>query len=268
MNKQQHTEPWLRIDDIKVVETADPKEMLGKFAFENVCRHWTEDFTDGDTGEVVSLERNEMIVRKGTKLTKDDIQAISFHLQAGDLTTVKVTDMDIKGERFILGTPLTCEVVISTSDGKDLYLVRAQTIENAIRIATEYATIYNGLENFYTVPKAEFKRYIVVEADDECMDADTEEIKGDIRYFHVTARTHFYDEIDEKFVENNYEIILPSGDVGQAKARGTQYVNDYFVKELQKRKDNSVRIIKAVPYMVTEVVPEEYCRLFKIDKKD
>lgn len=263
MNKQQHIGAWLRLDDIKVVETADPKEMLGKFAFENVCRHWFEDFID-DTGEVVSLERSEMIVRKGTKLTKDDIQAISFHLQAGDLTTVKVTDMDIKGERFILGTPLTCEVVISTSKGKDLYLVRAQSLENAIRIATEYATIYNGLENFYTVPKAEFKRYIVVEADDECMDADTEEIKGDIRYFHVTARTHFY----SKFEDTNYEIILPSGDVGQAKARGTRFVEDYFVEDLQKRQDNSVRIIKAVPYMVTEVVPEDYCRLFKIDKKD
>ena len=37
---------------------------------------WNEDFADEDTGEVVSIERNEIVVERETELTADNIDAI------------------------------------------------------------------------------------------------------------------------------------------------------------------------------------------------
>ncbi len=37
---------------------------------------WVEDFVDEDTGEVVSIERNEIILDRDTILEKDNVEEI------------------------------------------------------------------------------------------------------------------------------------------------------------------------------------------------
>lgn len=39
-------------------------------------KSWNEDFVDEDTGEVVSIERNEVIMERETELTADNIEEI------------------------------------------------------------------------------------------------------------------------------------------------------------------------------------------------
>ncbi len=41
-----------------------------------VLKSWNEDFVDEDTGEVVSIERNEVIMERETELTADNIEEI------------------------------------------------------------------------------------------------------------------------------------------------------------------------------------------------
>ncbi|MEQ9405212.1 MAG: DNA-directed RNA polymerase subunit beta [Cyclobacteriaceae bacterium] len=41
-----------------------------------VLRTWTEDFVDEDTGEVVSIDRNEVVLERDSVITDDDIQTI------------------------------------------------------------------------------------------------------------------------------------------------------------------------------------------------
>jgi DNA-directed RNA polymerase subunit beta len=41
-----------------------------------VLRSWTEDFVDEDTGEVVSIERNEVILDRDSVLTEDSIETV------------------------------------------------------------------------------------------------------------------------------------------------------------------------------------------------
>ncbi len=36
-------------------------------------KSWTEDFVDEDTGEVVSIERNEVVVERETIITEDNV---------------------------------------------------------------------------------------------------------------------------------------------------------------------------------------------------
>jgi DNA-directed RNA polymerase subunit beta len=41
-----------------------------------VLKSWIEDFVDEDTGEVVSIERNEVIIDRETVLEKEHIEEI------------------------------------------------------------------------------------------------------------------------------------------------------------------------------------------------
>ena len=80
---------WKRPDQVETFRTSDPKKMFGKFLPKNVLKTWTEDFIDEDTKEVVSIERNQVIVQAG-EITQEKLQEIQFAIQAGDIEDVEV----------------------------------------------------------------------------------------------------------------------------------------------------------------------------------
>ncbi len=57
--------------DIKTLE-----KNIGKRLAARVLKSWVEDFVDEDTGEVVSIERNEVILERDTVLDDDNIETI------------------------------------------------------------------------------------------------------------------------------------------------------------------------------------------------
>ena len=62
-------------EEIKVNKT-NLKKAIGRKLAARVLRTWVEDFVDEDTGEVVSIERNEVIMDRETVLEEENIQAI------------------------------------------------------------------------------------------------------------------------------------------------------------------------------------------------
>ena len=62
-------------EEIKVNKT-NLKKAVGRKLAARVLRTWVEDFVDEDTGEVVSLERNEVILDRETVLEEEHIQQI------------------------------------------------------------------------------------------------------------------------------------------------------------------------------------------------
>lgn len=62
-------------DEVKVSKAA-LKRALGRKLAARVLRTWVEDFVDEDTGEVVSIERNEVIIDRETVLEKEHVDAI------------------------------------------------------------------------------------------------------------------------------------------------------------------------------------------------
>ncbi len=62
-------------EDVKVTKKT-LKDAIGRKLAGNVMKTWNEDFADEDTGEVVSIERNEIVVERETELTADNIDAI------------------------------------------------------------------------------------------------------------------------------------------------------------------------------------------------
>ena len=62
-------------EEIKVNKTS-LKKVLGRRLAARVLKSWVEDFVDEDTGEVVSIERNEMVLERETVLQEEHIQQI------------------------------------------------------------------------------------------------------------------------------------------------------------------------------------------------
>ena len=66
-------------EEIKVSKTG-LKKTLGRKLAARVLKTWHEDFVDEDTGEVISIERNEIIIDRDTVIEKEHIEEI---LEAG-----------------------------------------------------------------------------------------------------------------------------------------------------------------------------------------
>ena len=62
-------------EEVKV-NKANLKNAIGRTLAARVINSWSEDFVDEDTGEVVSIERNEVILDRDTKITEDNIELI------------------------------------------------------------------------------------------------------------------------------------------------------------------------------------------------
>ena len=62
-------------EEIKV-NKKNLKAAVGKKLAGNVMKSWNEDFVDEDTGEVVSIERNEVVVERETDITAENLEEI------------------------------------------------------------------------------------------------------------------------------------------------------------------------------------------------
>ncbi len=71
-------------EEVKVSKTG-LKKYLGRKLAARVLNTWHEDFVDEDTGEVVSIERNEIVLDRDTVLEKDHVEEI---LEAGAKTVL------------------------------------------------------------------------------------------------------------------------------------------------------------------------------------
>lgn len=62
-------------DELKVSKTA-LKKVVGRKLAARVLKTWIEDFVDEDTGEVVSIERNEVVIERETVLENEHVDLI------------------------------------------------------------------------------------------------------------------------------------------------------------------------------------------------
>ena len=63
-------------DEVKATQ-ASLKKSIGRKLAARVLKSWVEDFVDEDTGEVVSIERNEVIIERETIIEKEHVELIT-----------------------------------------------------------------------------------------------------------------------------------------------------------------------------------------------
>jgi len=84
-------------DEVKTDKKTLSKH-IGKRLAARVLRTWVEDFVDEDTGEVVSIERNEIVMERDTVLDEDAIETIS----SLEVPSVFIQREDVGGDYAII----------------------------------------------------------------------------------------------------------------------------------------------------------------------
>ena len=85
-------------EEVKV-NKKNMKEAIGKRLAARVLKSWNEDFVDEDTGEVVSIERNEVIMDRETEITADNVEDI---LDSGASTILLHKDAEAANKYAII----------------------------------------------------------------------------------------------------------------------------------------------------------------------
>ena len=111
-------------DEVKVSKSG-LKKSIGRKLAARVLRKWVEDFVDEDTGEVVSIDRNEVIMERETVLEEEHIDMI---IDAGVKTVI-----------------LTKEDAINSGDYTIIYNTLQKDTSNSEKEAVEH--IYRQLRN-------------------------------------------------------------------------------------------------------------------------
>ncbi|WP_029035721.1 DNA-directed RNA polymerase subunit beta [Salinimicrobium terrae] len=89
-------------EEVKVSKTG-LKKVLGRKLAARVLNTWYEDFVDEDTGEVVSIERNEIILDRDTVLEKEHIEEI---VETGSKTILLHKEENQTGDYAIIHNTL------------------------------------------------------------------------------------------------------------------------------------------------------------------
>jgi hypothetical protein len=261
---------WKRPQDVVTFRTSDPKEMLGKYMPKHAVKTWTEDFRDEDTGDVVSIERNQIVVERGY-ISQEKLAEIQFAIQAGDIKDVEVSEDDVRDME--LYTPafysnFMVEIPIFSAAGitKNHFAVRAQTIPQAIQIAAEFGQMYRGFDGCIRATRVVTIDAQIVPDDHACIpEADRKPADERKDYFKVQVRREWVEDMKLKKSDTYY--IVAANDVGQAKER-IALLLDIMKAEQEKEQgfkaedDSRTTIRKAMPFEVDCIVPKEFSDMF------
>lgn len=261
---------FLRLKDIKVTKTKDPKEMIGKYLVKNVTRSWTEDFVNEYAGETVPVTRHELLLgTTATPLTASEVSQIQFFQESyDDVDAVEVSDerlpsVDLRGYSGTVPMLLKLHYV-----GEDaVFGVRAASLEDAIAICMNYGALYCHLEGTVFVVSMKMLGCQVYG------DEDKEELNAALRadfelnhdsdpclygYYKVDGQLKYYDmELCKKGTEKDSVVVL-AREVGEAKEKGLQALKEQWDSLMVDSSDCQSSVQKVSPIHIDYMVPEWY----------
>lgn len=126
-------------------KTNDPAKMLGKWVARRALRTWTEDFFDNETGQTVSIERNEVLLERGTYISQDVLSSITFMMREGSLEEVEVSNQNRQGMLLENRSLLPYKAVAKIDGKRKTFLLYATSVANALVIMVDYIELnYKG----------------------------------------------------------------------------------------------------------------------------
>lgn len=266
--------------DALVFETDQPAAMIGYYLAEPLSKTWTEDFMDSDTGEVVSIERQEIILRRGELITPEQAQSISFYQQSGDITKpVKLTDQRRQAEEYNTASLKPYKVTASINSKRHKFILEAQTVELAMEVARDWIELnYKG--DFTIVGATALSNVILLNSNIERFkaDGDTEEVSGTGESDGETTRYYMADAevtinyLDDEPSEHNFTFIVKTLDVDTAKAAATAWISAKVRKNHNEAADGKeIASVKTTltavkPFACAALINRAFCEAYKTNE--
>lgn len=207
--------------DETIITTSDPSLMLNKYLVKPLNRSWSEPFIDEDTGEVFEIERFEPVLQRGTFIEVDQLAIINFHLQAGDVTEVTVSDQKRIG-KFATSYGVHPWCVTVNLLKKHKFLCLARNIWQAIEIVEDYCEQKFDIVFDITSAK-EFKQHTFIFDDTVKMVEEDGQIKTQVEVDEDRGIVYvFYSvEVSAVFDEGgsaDYRYLVYAKDVNDAQS--------------------------------------------------
>lgn len=268
-----------RKDEIRY-RTDDTRRMVGKFFASNVFKTWYEEVLDSDTGEVISIERNDLLFEVGKYIDEETAQSISFHIQCGDITDVEVSNqrrIAHPDKRYSL-LPFKATAVIGNK--RKSFILQAQSATLAIEVVTDFIEL-NFTSRFVVdsvkampgciILNDRFRRAVEeVEGGNEAGEEtpDGEEARDDTKYYRIEADIVAKREDDEDEPRpSSYDFIVKTRDIDTAKAVITAWLNTQLKKEAEKEGREitafEVSLTSASPFNLNAIIPYAFCAAYK-----
>lgn len=268
-----------RKDEIRY-RTDDTRRMVGKFFASNVFKTWYEEVLDSDTGEVISIERNDLLFEVGKYIDEETAQSISFHIQCGDITDVEVSNqrrIARPDKRYSL-LPFKATAVIGNK--RKSFILQAQSATLAIEVVTDFIEL-NFTSRFVVdsvkampgcrILNDRFRRAVEeVEGGNEAGEEtpDGEEARDDTKYYRIEADVVAKREDDEDEPRpSSYDFIVKTRDIDTAKAVITAWLNTQLKKEAEKEGREitafEVSLTSASPFNLNAIIPYAFCAAYK-----
>lgn len=228
--------------------TSDPRKMLNMYLAKRVLKTWTEDFVDEDTGQVVSIERNEVLFERGDLIDQDRLVQIRFSMEADGIKEVEVSNQ----KRIAQELPSTyLHPYIAQAEIKDKkhkFLFYASTLDSALLILKDYIEL-NYSFGFTIVMVKEFDSCIILtdtlkERKLDTLPLEWEEselsVEGDNEEDEKPDEKKFY-QIESRIVfgnggsESTYTFAVHTFNVDRA----MMLITDYLKKEQDKREEEA-----------------------------
>lgn len=143
----------------EIITTSNLFEMKDKYLAETLYRKWNENFIDESTGELVNIERKEIIFERGTFLDHHSLEEINFFLQSGDISKVKVSNVK-RQATLVNGNAAVWVAVVKLQGKKQTFYLYANSVDTAMQILTDY--IEQRYEGSFEVVSLKEQEYLYI----------------------------------------------------------------------------------------------------------
>lgn len=279
MEQETTIDPTKTRKDAVVFESSEPAEMVGFYLAEPLQKTWQEDFIDSDTGEVVSINRCELIMRRGEYISQEQAESIRFYIQSGDITTpIKLTNQRRQAEEYNTASLKPYKVSATINSKRHKFILEAQTVELAMEVARDWIELnYKG---DFTITGANIlSNVILLNSNMERFNdkGETEEIIGTgeadgetTRYYMAEAEVIVSYFGEEDTDEHKFTFIVKTLDVDTAKAAATAWITAKVRKNNNEipdgREISSVKtsLTAAKPFSCAALINRAFCEAYKI----
>lgn len=237
--------------------TSDISRMKGKYLVYDLKRSWREDFLDEGSGEVVSIERKELIYERGTLLQAEELSRIQFFMNEGSISEVEVSNQKRMSYEFKDTYIYPYMAQVDVGNKKKKFLMLASSVDNALEIVKDYVELnYTGRYQVSMVK--EYENHIIIvdtmlkkplddvtklaldeelysrEERDQLLKGDDENKPDTLKFYKIKARVSFSDEenkdeIFQSFIVNTYTA-----------ERAIMLINDFLNREQNKHEKEAV----------------------------
>ena len=242
----------------KVDRVSNPKKMLNKWLAENVHKELPENFIDEDTGEVITIDRKEILFEKGRLIDNDVLAEINFFLQSGDLSSILVSNQRRVGFEQV-NTHLNAWITQVEIEQKKIKLILyAPNIKIAHEILTDYMEL--SFPSGFYINMIKIMDYAII-LEDSFKEINPEELL-EKKFFQIDTKIVYNDNGEhlQQFIVHSIDIdksLLVIRDFLEKK----EY--EYYLESVERKgaytqREFQVKIEKAMPMPIGRFIPKEF----------